>query len=103
MYKRYFKQNNKESYKKYLLTIEENGNEISIQVNSEKTILKNCLDQKIDMNYSCMNGICKKCKVYTKDIVKTVYNVNTLTQEEKDKGAILTCCSFPVNDIRIKK
>lgn len=89
--------------KKYLLTIENDEKEITVEIDSSKTILQSCLDNNIDMHYSCMNGICKTCIVYTKDNVNVLNNMNVLSQEEKEKGAILPCCSFPVKNLRIKK
>jgi vanillate O-demethylase ferredoxin subunit len=72
--------------------------EVTLQVGSEDSILEAVLDAGVDVEYSCMEGICGSCRTRVlhgepdhRDLVLT-------EQERADNDVMLICCSRAKGD-----
>jgi ferredoxin-NADP reductase len=74
------------------------GNTFDIVVPVGKTILKQALEEGINIPYSCQGGICGTCSaICTKGEVKMTIN-EVLTEKDLNKGWILTCVGYPMTE-----
>ncbi len=74
------------------------GEEHTVEVSPEKTILEAGLDQMLDMPYSCQSGLCTACRGrLLNGEVKMVEDAG-LSDKEKADGYILCCVSKPLTD-----
>ena len=78
------------------------GKNRSFTVQYPDTILKAAKKQGIEIPYSCENGICGSCAALCRSGRVWHRNNEVLTEEELEKGLILTCVGYPVGgDITI--
>lgn len=68
---------------------------ISIEVNSEQTLLDAVLEAGIEMPYSCLSGECKTCVVNVDKNSEIDHFDNCLTEEERTEGKMCLCVSRP--------
>lgn len=69
---------------------------------SSMSILDSALGAGFIFEYSCKNGQCGVCKTTLLDgNVKEIVSQQSLTEQEKQQGIILSCCCEPVSDILI--
>jgi ring-1,2-phenylacetyl-CoA epoxidase subunit PaaE len=87
----------------HLITIHFQGNLYQIPVQYPQTILAAAKKQGIVLPYSCEVGRCGNCVAQcSKGSVWMSYN-EVLTENELEKGLILTCVGFPVGgDVELK-
>ena len=70
----------------------------SIFVASGKSILKSALEENIRLPFSCEKGVCTACLGTCKTGKVEMKGNDALSQNELDKGYILTCIGKPVSD-----
>ena len=73
------------------------------QTGSEQTLLDSALNQDVILEYSCRSGRCGICK--TKVLsgqTKPIKPEESLSEEERVNGEILTCCRVAVNDVTLQ-
>jgi ring-1,2-phenylacetyl-CoA epoxidase subunit PaaE len=84
--------------KKFNLTVlKDNTTEKTIKISSNNTLLNSLTENNIDINYSCMSGVCKMCKTAYDGEIKTSVKLG----DEDNKKQALACCSYPLSDIKI--
>jgi len=67
-----------------------------------QTILQAARSQNIALEYSCRTGRCGVCKAQvTLGDTKAVKPEESLTEEEKSEGFVLTCCRSATTDVRL--
>ena len=70
----------------------------SIETSENLTILELALENGIDAPYSCQGGICSTCLARLVKGSVTMDNNQILTDDEVEKGLILTCQSRITSD-----
>lgn len=83
------------------VTILLDGEEYSITVNKNASILDTALDNDLDMPYSCQSGLCTACRGKCIEGQISIDEAEGLSQDELDNGYVLTCVGKPLSD-RIK-
>jgi len=82
----------------YTVLLKIRGEEYSIRVPYNRTILQVALDLGIDLPYSCRSGICSTCAATcTSGHVRMDYN-EVLIDEEVAAGRVLVCTGHPTED-----
>ena len=77
----------------------------TIEVANNETLLDAGEDEGWDLPYSCRQGQCLSCggKIVEGDPDDVVHSTNeTLSEDEVDKGYVLTCTAHPKADISIE-
>ncbi|NME69598.1 ferredoxin--NADP reductase [Flammeovirga aprica] len=77
-----------------LLTVD--GEEHSVFVAANQTILEAALEEGLDVPYSCQNGVCTACRAKCTSGKVEMGETSVLSEAEKNSGDILTCISHPV-------
>ncbi|WP_420317973.1 2Fe-2S iron-sulfur cluster-binding protein [Ekhidna sp.] len=77
------------------------GEEYSITVKKNASILETALDNDLDMPYSCQSGLCTACRGKCVEGQISIDEAEGLSQDELDEGYVLTCVGKPLTD-RIK-
>lgn len=73
-----------------------NGKEQTFEIRRELPILESLLQNNLDVSYSCRGGVCSSClAVITEGNAEMTKN-QILSEEEINKGYILTCQAHPV-------
>ena len=73
---------------------------VSFTAQEKQTILEAALANDINLEYSCSNGRCGKCKAL---LVKgSVDHIDSAFSQALPHNEILTCCSIPAEDLIIK-
>jgi ferredoxin-NADP reductase len=81
----------------HVVTLQMGQHERRILVQYPQSILDAALEQKIRLPYSCRSGQCGSCTaICTHGSVWMAYN-EVLTEQDLQKGLILTCQGFPIN------
>lgn len=83
------------------VTILLDGEEYSITVKKNASILDTALDNDLDMPYSCQSGLCTACRGKCVEGKVSIDEAEGLSQEELEEGYVLTCIGKPLSD-RIK-
>jgi ring-1,2-phenylacetyl-CoA epoxidase subunit PaaE len=75
------------------------GDSVDLHLKSTgKSVLEAAHDAGADLPYACKGGVCCTCKARIIE-GSVIMDVNySLTQEEINKGFILTCQSHPTSD-----
>lgn len=94
------------------LTKEEKKSEVAIFLNDveyfitvprDAAILETALNNDLDMPYSCQSGLCTACRGRCVQGKVSLDEAEGLSQEEVDKGYVLTCVGKPLTDfVRIE-
>lgn len=74
------------------------GEEYSITVKKNASILDTALDDGLDMPYSCQSGLCTACRGKCVEGKISIDEAEGLSQEELDDGYVLTCVGNPLTD-----
>ena len=90
-----------ENSSKSEVTILLEGEEYSITVAKNASILDTALDGDLDMPYSCQSGLCTACRAKCVAGKVSIDEAEGLSQEELDEGYVLTCVGKPLTD-RVK-
>ncbi|KXX68370.1 ferredoxin--NADP reductase [Flammeovirga sp. SJP92] len=72
------------------------GEEHSVFVAPDQTILEAALEEGLDVPYSCQNGVCTACRANCSSGKVEMGDTSVLSQSEMDNGDILTCISHPL-------
>jgi ring-1,2-phenylacetyl-CoA epoxidase subunit PaaE len=89
--KRYFDKTDR------LVTINFNGDSVSILVRYFETILGAALKSGINLPYSCKAGKCSTCKCTVISGTVWMHYNEVLTDEDEAKGYALTCTGHPIS------
>lgn len=75
----------------------------SFRATSEETLLEAALRQNIGLVYGCKNGACGACKATLKsgEVDDSGMRGEILSAEERQNGAILTCCTRAKSDLHL--
>ena len=85
------------------VTILLDGEEYSITVQKNASILDTALDNDLDMPYSCQSGLCTACRGKCVEGQISIDEAEGLSQDELDEGYVLTCVGKPLSDrIRVE-
>ena len=74
------------------------GKEHTISVKANRTILDAALDHKINLPYTCMDGICGSCQATCKLGDVTMRNGHILSKKDLEAKQILPCICKPLTD-----
>jgi tetrachlorobenzoquinone reductase len=80
------------------LTVRLARSEVTLQVGSEDSILEAVLDAGVDVEYSCMEGICGSCRTRVLHGVPDHRDLVLTEQERADNDVMLICCSRAKGD-----
>tara|TARA_R110001599_G_scaffold81173_1_gene219054 strand:+ start:80 stop:1096 length:1017 start_codon:yes stop_codon:yes gene_type:complete len=83
-----------------LKTIHLEASDVNFSAQEKQTILEAALANDINLEYSCSNGRCGKCKAQL--IKGTVDHIDSSFCEALSENEILTCRSIPSEDLIIK-
>lgn len=83
------------------VTILLDGEEYSITVSKNASILDTALNNEMDMPYSCQSGLCTACRGKCLEGKISIDEAEGLSQDELDEGYVLTCVGKPLTD-RVK-
>jgi ring-1,2-phenylacetyl-CoA epoxidase subunit PaaE len=72
------------------------GDEYTVLVKPEDTILSAALDQDIPLPYSCQAGLCTACRARCMDGKVHMDEMEGLSQSEADDGYVLCCVAHPL-------
>lgn len=78
--------------------LEIEGKKYTVECSREKTLLEAALDKGIEAPYSCMSGVCNTCQASLVAGQVEMEFCDALSEEEIQKGEILTCQARPVTD-----
>lgn len=74
----------------------------SYDCSDNSTLLDGALESGVLLNYSCKEGRCSSCKVKViSGETKPIQPEATLTEEDRLKGFILSCCRKPLTDVKL--
>jgi len=74
------------------------GQEHTVTVAPDATILQSALDQGIDLPYSCQSGLCTACRGKALSGKVKLDEEEGLSQSERAEGYVLTCVGHPLTD-----
>lgn len=78
------------------------ANNIRFEAEPSQTILEAARGQSIALEHSCRTGRCGVCKAkVTQGQTETIKPEESLTEEEKSEGFILTCCRSASTDLQL--
>ncbi len=80
------------------VTILLDGEEYSITVKKNASVLDTALDNDLDMPYSCQSGLCTACRGKCVEGKVSIDEAEGLSQDELDDGYVLTCVGKPLTD-----
>ncbi|HUH73048.1 MAG TPA: 2Fe-2S iron-sulfur cluster-binding protein [Chitinophagales bacterium] len=72
------------------------GNEYTIQVEDDQTILDAAIEAEIDPPFACRVAACCTCKAKVLSGKVHMDDDDPLSEEEIDEGFVLTCQSHPL-------
>ena len=74
---------------------------VEIEVAEDEYVLEAALDEGIELQYSCLQGVCASCSAKVDgEIAQSEERV--LTQWEKQQGYGLLCVAYPRSDLTIR-
>lgn len=77
------------------VTILMDGDEYTLKVAPEESILFTALDNGIDMPFSCQSGVCTACRCKVLEGKVEMETSDGLSDEEIEEGYVLTCVGHP--------
>jgi ring-1,2-phenylacetyl-CoA epoxidase subunit PaaE len=80
------------------VTVVIDGENHSVTVSPEKTVLEAGLDLGLNMPYSCQSGLCTACRGRLLSGKVKMDEDEGLSENEKDQGYILCCVARPLTD-----
>ncbi len=80
------------------VTIELDGEQHEIEIQSSRPILEQALEAGIDMPYSCQSGLCTACRAKCHEGEVDTSEAEGLTSAELDEGYVLTCVGKALTD-----
>lgn len=80
------------------VTIKHKGNEQTLNVKGDKTILQQAMSSKVAIPYSCRSGMCSTCKGKCVEGKVKMLDGHFLSEDEVNAGNILTCISYPLTE-----
>ncbi|MDN3669147.1 ferredoxin--NADP reductase [Echinicola jeungdonensis] len=80
------------------VSIIHNGKTYEVPVKAGTTILDAALDEKINLPYVCMDGICGTCKATCTSGEVFMRKGHVLSQKELDNNVVLTCLCKPLTN-----
>ncbi|MEP0985506.1 ferredoxin--NADP reductase [Ekhidna sp.] len=80
------------------VTILLDGEEYSVTVKKNASILDTALANDLDMPYSCQSGLCTACRGKCVEGQVSIDEAEGLSQDELDEGYVLTCIGKPLTD-----
>ncbi|RFZ83153.1 oxidoreductase [Mucilaginibacter terrenus] len=69
-----------------------------VQQGEDQSILQAALQNKIQLPYSCRNGVCSACVAYCKSGKVEMVRNDVLTEKDLSQGWILTCTGHAITD-----
>ncbi len=88
---------------RHSVTIEFNRQQYHVETQYPATILQSAKQQGIKLPFSCESGQCGTCAAKCISGKVWMYNNQVLTDEELDKGIVLTCTGYPVGgDVKLQ-
>lgn len=78
------------------------GRDHVVRVEPGQTLLEAGLAAGADLPFSCAMGGCGACKVRLVSGAVYTEEPSCLSQEERDQGFVLTCCSRPTRDVALE-
>ncbi len=79
------------------------GKEHLVSVKPNKTILDAALDNKVNIPYVCMDGICGSCKAKCTSGEIQMRSGSILSKKDEEAGYVLTCLSKPLtNNVKLE-
>lgn len=78
--------------------------EKTFECDEDETILSAALREGLILPYGCKNGACGSCKADLIDghVDYGVYQQRAMTEEERTRGKVLTCCAKPLGEVKVK-
>lgn len=73
---------------------------VEIEVPEDEYILEAALDEGLDIQYSCLQGVCASCSAKVDGEVDQSEE-RVLTHWEKQQGYALLCVAYPRSDLTI--
>lgn len=73
---------------------------VEIEVPEDEYILEAALDEGIELQYSCLQGVCASCSAKVEGDVEQGEE-RVLTQWERQQGFALLCVAYPRSDLTI--
>lgn len=78
------------------------SNNTSFEAESHQTILETARSHGIALEHSCRTGRCGICKArVTEGATSEIKPEESLTEQEKSEGLILTCCRSALSDLQL--
>ncbi len=74
------------------------GEEKTIEVEADESILQAAFRAELDPPFSCQVGVCGSCMAMLETGNVLMDERDALTDDEIEKGYILTCQSHPITD-----
>ncbi len=81
-----------------VVTLKINGEVHEVEIKKGKSILFAALDKGIDVPFSCQSGLCTACMGNCTEGTVVMDHEDGITEEEKEKGNVLTCVGHPTSD-----
>ncbi|MFT6856312.1 MAG: ring-1,2-phenylacetyl-CoA epoxidase subunit PaaE [Cyclobacteriaceae bacterium] len=81
-----------------MVTIELDGEEHTIEVAANESILDAGLDKDLDMPYSCQSGLCTACRGKCVEGKISLDDAEGISQDEIDEGYVLLCVGKPLTE-----
>lgn len=76
----------------------------SFECEPDETVLSAALRSNVILPYGCKNGACGSCKadLIEGEVDYGVYQSRAMTDEERVRGKLLTCCAKPLGPLKIQ-
>lgn len=76
----------------------------SFECDPDETVLSAALRSNVILPYGCKNGACGSCKadLIEGEVDYGAYQSRAMSEEERIKGKVLTCCAKPLGPVKIK-
>lgn len=84
----------------YTCTFEKAGEEI--EVAEDEYVLEAALEEDVDLQYACLQGVCASCSARVDGEVDQTEE-RVLTHWEKQQGYALLCVAYPRSDLTIQE
>jgi ferredoxin len=74
---------------------------VEVEVPEDEYVLEAALDEGLDLQYSCLQGVCASCSAKVDGEVDQSEE-HVLTHWEKQQGYALLCVAYPRSDLTIR-